>query len=148
VLYVSFEDDRVELLRRLKACCQYHQLAQSELTGWLFVYNISQGKKLATVAQYGKLKKGELAEELLQIIKAQKIDVILLDPFKKVAWLRGKQQHADRLCGRHPDQHCDQRGHRRDQSACRLGFTITAMRAHRGHGLRHPADRALRLYAV
>ncbi len=45
VLYVSMEDDADEVKRRIKACCKYHQVPKADLKGWLYVYNISKGKK-------------------------------------------------------------------------------------------------------
>ena len=83
VLYVSMEDDADEVKRRIKAACKYHQVPKADLKGWLYVYNISKGKKLATINTKGQIQDGKLAAELSEIVKGLKIDVVVLDPFKK-----------------------------------------------------------------
>jgi RecA-family ATPase len=83
-LYVSLEDDSTEVDRRIFACCLHHGIPQSDLDGWLFSYNVSL-KKLVTVDKKGgEPKAGPLYAELLDIIKKQAIECLVIDPFKKV----------------------------------------------------------------
>lgn len=51
VLYVSLEDDQDEMRRRIKACCQHHQISRGELRDHLFVAALANGPELATMTK-------------------------------------------------------------------------------------------------
>ena len=83
VLYVSLEDDRDEMRRRIKACCLHHKIDRAELRDHLFAVALANGPKLATMMKGGKTEPGELGKMLTEIIERRKIDLIVLDPFIK-----------------------------------------------------------------
>jgi hypothetical protein len=83
VLYVSLEDDKDEMRRRIKACCLHHGISPDELKDHLFVAALANGPKLATTAKGGGIASGELAKMLADIIEHRQIDLVILDPFIK-----------------------------------------------------------------
>jgi hypothetical protein len=83
VLYVSLEDDKDEMRRRIKACCLHHGISAIELIDHLFVAALANGPKLAATAKGGGIESGELAEMLSEIVEHRQIDLVILDPFIK-----------------------------------------------------------------
>jgi len=83
VLLISLEDDAKEARRRIIAVLQHHNVAASELKGWLWVAN-PLGKRL--VQQEGKWdrKMGDLEPRIRAAIAKRKPDIIGLDPFVKL----------------------------------------------------------------
>jgi hypothetical protein len=85
VLIVCFEDDAMELRRRIRAACIHHKIAPAELTGWLFCANLNGGPKLAELDAKGRKRMvGQLDKLLRQNINAYGIDLVVLDPFIKL----------------------------------------------------------------
>jgi hypothetical protein len=83
VLYVSLEDDKDEMRRRINACCLHHKIGSDELVGHLFVAALANGPKLAITAKGGGIASGELAKMLAETIERRQIDLVILDPFIK-----------------------------------------------------------------
>lgn len=83
VLYVSLEDDKDEMRRRIKACCLHHKIDRAELRDHLFPVALANGPKLATMVKGGKIEPGELGNMLTEIIQRRNIDLVILDPFIK-----------------------------------------------------------------
>ena len=83
VLYVSLEDDKDEMRRRIKACCLHHNIGNEELVDHLFVAALANGPKLATTAKGGVIASGELAKMLAETVGHRQIDLVILDPFIK-----------------------------------------------------------------
>ena len=83
VLYVSLEDDKDEMRRRIKACCLHHGISPDELKDHLFVAALANGPKLATTAKGGVITSGELAKMLAETVERRQIDLVILDPFIK-----------------------------------------------------------------
>jgi RecA-family ATPase len=74
------EDGRDELLRRIVAICQHHDIPQEELVGWLFLTSGTE-MPLKIANGYGDLKMDHaLIEELTRTILANEIDLVMLDP--------------------------------------------------------------------
>lgn len=82
LLYVSLEDDKEEIERRFRACQRHHSITRDEVAGYLYVKNIRKGSKLARAVR-NSYEEGKLAAELKEIIERRRVDVVLLDPFKK-----------------------------------------------------------------
>jgi AAA domain-containing protein len=78
VLFVSLEDDRDELRRRVHAAMIYHKISPEELKGW-FYEATPIGKKLAK----DKTTPGELDAWLREKIKRHQIDLVCIDPLVK-----------------------------------------------------------------
>jgi hypothetical protein len=83
VLYVSLEDDKDEMRRRIKACCLHHGISTDELKDHLFVAALANGPKLATTAKGGVIASGALAKMLAETAERRQIDLVILDPFIK-----------------------------------------------------------------
>jgi hypothetical protein len=81
VLYLSFEDDRDELRRRVRAACLHHKIEPAELQGWLYLAAVN-GLKLLEQTN-GEIQPGTLAETLRATIINRQIDLVILDPFIK-----------------------------------------------------------------
>lgn len=84
VLFVSLEDDRDELRRRVRAAMMHFGISRADVKGWLFLASIT-GKqwKLATAAKNGDVHRAQLAERLERVIVRHKINAVILDPFVK-----------------------------------------------------------------
>lgn len=84
VLFVSLEDDRDELRRRVRAAQLHHDVSNEEIKGWLFL-SAPSGKagKLMKLDDRGHPATAGMAEALAQTIERNKIDVVCLDPFVK-----------------------------------------------------------------
>ena len=84
VLIVSLEDGRDEVRRRLKAARLHHNVDLRDIRGWLFVTALSRSNgKLMVPDEHGRPSVSHLATKLEQTIIARKIDIVMLDPFKK-----------------------------------------------------------------
>ncbi|MGZ9110958.1 MAG: AAA family ATPase [Rhodoplanes sp.] len=84
VLFVSLEDDRDELRRRVRAAMMHYGISPADVRGWLILAAIT-GKqwKLATAAKSGEVHRAQLADRLEKVIVHRKIDAVILDPFIK-----------------------------------------------------------------
>ena len=84
VLIISLEDDADELRRRILAARLHFNIPASDLDGWLFLSSPGAAAgKLMTTDQKGRAVLGQLAIHLEAEIVANKIDLVLLDPFVK-----------------------------------------------------------------
>ena len=82
VLLASFEDDADELRRRVLACLLHHRISADEIKGHLFLAALgASGWKLATPDM---VQASVLAGKLSDTIKRLELDVVILDPFKKI----------------------------------------------------------------
>jgi hypothetical protein len=97
VLLLSMEDDDTELLRRLAAARMHHDIASSDLKGWLFCAT-PKGIKLADIKDGARVR-GPLEAMLRQTIAERKIDLLGLDPFVKLHALEENDNGAmDFVC--------------------------------------------------
>jgi hypothetical protein len=80
VLLLSLEDDKKELLRRIKAALMHHGIAYPELDGWLFC-DTPFGEKLALL-KGGQPVTGQLTKDIREYIGDEKIDLVALDPLR------------------------------------------------------------------
>jgi hypothetical protein len=97
VLLLSFEDDIVEVGRRLLAASIYYGIKRAELKGWLFIA-APRGIKLAEM-HHGSRQIGQLEKTLRDAIERRKPDLIGLDPFVKLHALEENDNGAmDFVC--------------------------------------------------
>jgi hypothetical protein len=85
VLFVSLEDDILELNRRLIAIQLYHGIADAELDGWLFT-SAPRGKSGKLMEANGRssiARVGKLAGRIEKAIVKYKIDLLIIDPLVK-----------------------------------------------------------------
>lgn len=85
VLYVSLEDDRDELRRRVRAAMLHHKIEPAEIDGWLFL-SAPEGKAGKLVTANPRTKRPLIADmkpELDKAISANAIDLLILDPLVK-----------------------------------------------------------------
>jgi hypothetical protein len=74
VLFISFEDHRIELKRRIRACRLHHNVSAEELRGKMFVWN--QGDKIVAFDPEAKcLGPGPVVGELIAFIREKKIEL-------------------------------------------------------------------------
>jgi RecA-family ATPase len=81
VLLLSFEDDRDEMRRQIRAACIHHKIKPDDFRGWLFCAT-PKGLKFAEVRQ-GSRQAGQLENALRDAIRRRKPDLVALDPFIK-----------------------------------------------------------------
>ena len=81
VLLLSLEDGRIEVRRRVLACCLHHHVHYDEIDEWLY-YATPKGLKLADLHQ-GSIRRGDLDKQLRIQIDKLKPDLVALDPFVK-----------------------------------------------------------------
>ena len=94
VLIVSFEDDRDELRRRVRAAMLHHGIDEAELAGWLFLAAAGRrGWKLARAVD-GNNQVAELRNRIEHTISHRQIDVFSLDPFVKIHALEENSNDA------------------------------------------------------
>ncbi len=97
VLLLSFEDDRDELRRRIKAVLIRYQIPHDEIKGWFFCAT-PKGLKFAEVRQ-GSRQAGQLENVLRDAIERRKPDLVALDPFIKTHGLEENDNAAmDFVC--------------------------------------------------
>jgi RecA-family ATPase len=97
VLLLSFEDDRDEQRRRIRAACIHHKINHCEIKGWLFC-STPKGFKLVEM-QNGSRQAGQLEKVLRAAIERRKPDLIALDPFIKIHGLEENDNAAiDFVC--------------------------------------------------
>jgi hypothetical protein len=83
VLYVSLEDDRDELRRRVRAAMKHHHVDPAHVHGHLYLATPADlGLKLASM-DAGTFKAGDLGAKLEAAIELHRIDAAILDPFIK-----------------------------------------------------------------
>ena len=83
VLILSFEDDRDELRRRVRAAMKHHGVSPSDVRRWLFLAApAAMGWKLAELKD-GTAEVGELPGKLEAAIRGLHIDVVVIDPLVK-----------------------------------------------------------------
>src|SRR5262249_55297201 len=76
--------DLEELKRRILAAMIYHNISYDELAGWLFYCSPGRaGGKLMTLDARGRAVEGKLTGKIENVVKARKIDMVMLDPFVK-----------------------------------------------------------------
>lgn len=84
VLIISLEDGGDELRRRILAARLHYNIALDDLKGWLFLAALTRADgKLMVTDERGRSQVSSLAAKLEQIIVARKIDLVVIDPFKK-----------------------------------------------------------------
>lgn len=100
VLYLSLEDDRDELRRRVRAAMLHHGVSAEEIRGWFFLTALgSSGWKLA-ITENGEHKTSILQTRLVEMIQRRRIDVVCLDPFVKSHAVEENANNAiDFCCG-------------------------------------------------
>ncbi len=81
VLFLSFEDGRDELRRRVRAAMIHHDIKAAELEGWFFLA-APKGLRLAEIVD-GSPQAGELETVLRETVSKLGIDLVILDPFIK-----------------------------------------------------------------
>jgi hypothetical protein len=83
VLILSFEDDKDELRRRVRAAMTHHEVSHGDVRGCLFLATpAAMGWKLAELRD-GIAQKGDLPSKLEEVIRGLHIDVVILDPLMK-----------------------------------------------------------------
>jgi hypothetical protein len=82
VLFLTFEDGRAELMRRLLAAMLHHGVSAADLRGWLFCANV-HGHRLVETNVRGDRVPGTLEGWLRQTIKRLEAELVILDPFIK-----------------------------------------------------------------
>jgi hypothetical protein len=85
VLFISLEDDRAEIERRVLAAQLHHGIAASELDGWLFLAapGASAGKLMAANPRTGALQVGTLAGAIEAAAAEHDIGLVIIDPLVK-----------------------------------------------------------------
>lgn len=84
VLFVSFEDDRDEARRRVRAALVHHGVSFADIDGWLFLATPGMAAgKIAQVADTGALKIGTLGGFLRETIGRLGVGLAILDPLVK-----------------------------------------------------------------
>jgi hypothetical protein len=85
VLLVSLEDDRNEVLRRIRAVRLHYGIPAAELDGWLFVTTpgAAAGKLMVLHPKTGRPTTGELPAKLEAVIAKNGIGLVVLDPLVK-----------------------------------------------------------------
>jgi hypothetical protein len=97
VLLLSFEDDRDELRRRIKAALIRHQIKHDDIRGWFFCAT-PKGLKFTEVRQ-GSRQAGQLEKVLRDVVERRKLDLVALDPFVKTHGLEENDNTAmDFVC--------------------------------------------------
>jgi AAA domain/RepB DNA-primase from phage plasmid len=97
VLLLSFEDDREELRRRIKAVLIHYKIGHEDIKGWLFCAS-PKGLKFAEM-QKGSRQAGQLEKVLRDAIERRKPDLVALDPFVKTHGLEENDNSAmDFVC--------------------------------------------------
>jgi len=82
VLFISLEDDEIELKRRILAAQIHHDITAHDLDGWFYAAT-PRGLKIAQTSNYGDPMLSTLNDGLRQTIERLHIDVVSLDPFVK-----------------------------------------------------------------
>lgn len=108
VLYMSLEDDAVELDRRMRAALLFHNVSYDEIRQWLFLASpgddwdarkpMSQ-YTMAYSTNRGELKVGEFLAKLTKAIFTYKFGLVVIDPFIKLHALNENSNvEIDFLC--------------------------------------------------
>lgn len=85
VLVLTFEDDRQEYRRRLRAARLHHDIG-SLGRGWCFAKSLNGlGITLVAANQNRVVVDTGAAERIMRVIKRHNIDVVVLDPFIKIS---------------------------------------------------------------
>jgi hypothetical protein len=83
VMFISLEDDRDELRRRVRAAMLHYGISAADVKSWLILASIAGREwKLAT-AENGVVHRAQLADRIEKTIVRHKIDAVVLDPFIK-----------------------------------------------------------------
>jgi hypothetical protein len=100
VLFLSLEDDKDELRRRVYAALRHYSIDPAYLKGWLYL-DAPKGLKLAVMNGRGIPEVGVLERYLRKAITTLKLDVVALDPFVKTHGLAENDNNAmDLVCDR------------------------------------------------
>jgi 5S rRNA maturation endonuclease (ribonuclease M5) len=98
VLFLSFEDDKDELRRRVYAALRHYNIDPVSLTGWLYL-DAPKRLKLAVMNGRGIPEVGILETYLRKAIARFKLDLVVLDPFVKTHALAENDNGAmDMVC--------------------------------------------------
>jgi hypothetical protein len=93
VLYISLEDDAVELKRRLRAALLFHDISPDSIRDWLFLASPgddwdarqpASSYTLAYATRRGEVKIGEFLTKLSSAIYLYKFGLVVIDPFIKL----------------------------------------------------------------
>jgi RecA-family ATPase len=86
VLLVTLEDDRAELLRRIKAACLHYEIDRADVAGWLRVKALAgQSVTLATVTPAGDMAETPATGEIIEAMRRHAADVLIADPWVKLS---------------------------------------------------------------
>jgi hypothetical protein len=84
VLYVTLEDDALELQRRVRAALIHHQLAWEDVREWFHILTPSHSSlRLGSLDAYRQFKPGFLRGQLAQQIEYFKAGLVIVDPLIK-----------------------------------------------------------------
>jgi RecA-family ATPase len=99
--FLTLEDDREELQRRIAAAMIAHDIAADQVGGRLFINTASERPLLLARAEIdGTFIVCEDVERLVDGIKAQAIGLTIIDPLvKSHAVIENSNEHMDRLIG-------------------------------------------------
>jgi hypothetical protein len=88
VLVLSFEDDIVELHRRLLAICKHHSVDPAELNGWLFVKPLRKIKLARPGKRGSEPVVGELDGMIRRAVTKRDYGLVIMDPFVRIHTLQ------------------------------------------------------------
>lgn len=86
VLLLTYEDGREEYKRRFKAACLHYSIKPVDIEGRILTKSLAgvEGTKtLAEVSERGGMREAGTAEQIAEIIRREKVDVVMMDPFIK-----------------------------------------------------------------
>jgi hypothetical protein len=88
VLVLSFEDDIIELHRRILAICKRHGVSPAELDGWLFVKPMRRVKLARPGKKGNEPIVGELDGMIRRAVARREYGLVILDPFVRIHTLQ------------------------------------------------------------
>jgi hypothetical protein len=95
VLYLSFEDGREELRRRVRAAQLHHKISNVQIKDYLFLAAFSRSDvKLAMQRRNGDVTAGKLGKAIEEVIIRRGIDVVILDPLIKTHGVQENDNNA------------------------------------------------------
>jgi hypothetical protein len=95
VLYLSFEDGREELRRRVRAAEIHHGVSKADTEGYLFLAAISRSDlKLAMQRRNGDVIAGKLGAAVEKAIERRGVDVVIMDPLIKTHGVQENDNNA------------------------------------------------------
>ena len=88
VLVLSFEDDIIELHRRILAICKHHGVGADEIDGWLFVKPMRRVKLARPGKKGNEPIVGELDGMIRRAVARREYGLVILDPFVRIHTLQ------------------------------------------------------------